>query len=123
MPGVEVDGLDFFAVNAAAREAVDRARAGDGPSLIHVKLHRYFGHFEGDAQSYRAEGETDRLREEFDALSFFRQKVTEAGLLEAGELDAIDKQVGTLIDEAVSEAESAPRGTEADLLTDVYLNY
>ncbi|MBE9558285.1 MAG: thiamine pyrophosphate-dependent dehydrogenase E1 component subunit alpha [Proteobacteria bacterium] len=123
MPGVEVDGLDFFAVNAAAREAVDRARAGDGPSLIHVKLNRYFGHFEGDAQSYRADGETDRLRKEFDALSFFRQKVTEAGLLEASELDDIDSEVGILIDEAVSEAESAPRGTDADLLTDVYLNY
>ena len=123
MPGVEVDGLDFFAVNAAAREAVDRARAGDGPSLIHVKLNRYFGHFEGDAQSYRADGETDRLRKEFDALSFFRQKVTEAGLLEADELDGIDKEVGELIDQAVAEAESAPRGTDADLLTDVYLNY
>ena len=123
MPGVEVDGQDFFAVNAAAREAVDRARKGDGPSLIHVKLNRYFGHFEGDAQSYRADGETDRLRKEFDALSFFRQKVTEAGLLEAGELDAIDKEVGSLIDQAVSEAESAPRGTDADLLTDVYLSY
>ena len=123
MPGVEVDGLDFFAVNAAAREAVARARKGDGPSLIHVKLNRYFGHFEGDAQSYRADGETDRLRKEFDALSFFRQKVTEAGLLEAGEMDDIDKEVGSLIDQAVSEAESAPRGTEADLLTDVYLSY
>ncbi|MCK4868501.1 MAG: thiamine pyrophosphate-dependent dehydrogenase E1 component subunit alpha, partial [Alphaproteobacteria bacterium] len=123
MPGVEVDGLDFFAVNAAAREAVDRARAGDGPSLIHVKLNRYFGHFEGDAQSYRADGETDRLRKEFDALSFFRQKVTEAGLLEASELDGIDSEVGSLIDQAVSEAENAPRGTDADLLTDVYLNY
>jgi pyruvate dehydrogenase E1 component alpha subunit len=123
MPGVEVDGLDFFAINAAAREAVDRARNGDGPSLIHVKLHRYFGHFEGDAQSYRADGETDRLRKEFDALSFFRQKVTEAGLLEAGELDDIDGQVGSLIDQAVSEAEAAPRSTDDDLLTDVYLNY
>lgn len=123
MPGMEVDGLDFFAVNAAAREAVDRARAGGGPSLIHVKLKRYFGHFEGDAQSYRADGETDRLRKEFDALSFFRQKVTEAGLLEAGELDDIDKEVGVLIDEAVSGAESAPRGIEADVLTDVYLSY
>ena len=123
MPGVQVDGLDFFAINAAAREAVERARGGDGPSLIHVKLHRYFGHFEGDAQSYRADGETDRLRKEFDALSFFRQKVTEAGLLESGELDGIDGQVGELIDQAVSEAEAAPRGTDADLLTDVYLNY
>jgi pyruvate dehydrogenase E1 component alpha subunit len=123
MPGVEVDGQDFFAVNGAAREAVDRARAGDGPSLIHVKLNRYFGHFEGDAQSYRADGETDRLRKEFDALSFFRQKVTEAGLLEADELDGIDKEVGRLIDQAVAEAEAAPRGTDADLLTDVYLNY
>ena len=123
MPGVQVDGLDFFAINAAAREAVERARAGDGPSLIHVKLHRYSGHFEGDAQSYRADGETDRLRKEFDALSFFRQKVTEAGLLEAAELDTIDAEVGSLIDQAVAEAESAPRGTDADLLTDVYLNY
>lgn len=123
MPGVQVDGLDFFAINAAAREAVERARGGGGPSLIHVKLHRYFGHFEGDAQSYRADGETDRLRKEFDALSFFRQKVTEAGLLEAGDLDDIDQQVGSLIDQAVAEAESAPRGTDSDLLTDVYLSY
>ncbi len=123
MPGVQVDGLDFFAVNAAAREAIERARNGDGPSLIHVKLHRYYGHFEGDAQSYRADGETDRLRKEFDALAFFRQKVTEAGLLKAGELDEIDREVASLIDRSVAEAESAPRATEADLLTDVYVSY
>jgi pyruvate dehydrogenase E1 component alpha subunit len=123
MPGVQVDGLDFFAVNAAAREAVERARNDGGPSLIHVKLHRYFGHFEGDAQSYRADGETDKLRKEFDSLAFFRQRVSEAGLLESAELDEVDRQVAGLIDQAVAEAEGAPRSTEADLLTDVYVSY
>src|SRR3546814_1953876 len=50
MPGRIVDGRDFFEVWEAAREAIERARSGDGHSLIEVKLHRYFGHFEGDAQ-------------------------------------------------------------------------
>ena len=49
--------------------------------------------------------------------------MTEAGLLEASELDGIDGQVGSLIDQAVSEAEAAPRGTDGDLLTDVYMSY
>ncbi len=57
MPGVTVDGFDFFAVHEAAGAAVERARAGEGPSLIEVKLTRYYGHFEGDAQTYRAPDE------------------------------------------------------------------
>ena len=54
-----VDGLDLFEVYAAAREAIEAGRAGDGPSLIHVKLNRYFGHFEGDAMTYRGDGEIE----------------------------------------------------------------
>ncbi|MBM4229091.1 MAG: thiamine pyrophosphate-dependent dehydrogenase E1 component subunit alpha, partial [Gammaproteobacteria bacterium] len=50
MPGVTVDGHDFFAVHAAMQEAVERARRGDGPSLVEVKLDRFYGHFEGDNQ-------------------------------------------------------------------------
>ena len=52
MPGVEVDGHDFFAVYEAAGEAVERARNGGGPTLLECKLNRYYGHFEGDAQTY-----------------------------------------------------------------------
>ena len=53
MPGVIVDGFDFFAVHEAAGEAIARAREGGGPTLIEVKFTRYFGHFEGDQQIYR----------------------------------------------------------------------
>src|SRR3546814_18650848 len=92
MPGRIVDGRDFFEVWEAAREAIERARSGDGPSLIEVKLHRYFGHFEGDAQLYRAPGEVETLRATADCLAIFRNRVTEAGLLEAAQLDAIDAE-------------------------------
>jgi acetoin:2,6-dichlorophenolindophenol oxidoreductase subunit alpha len=123
LPSTRVDGHDFFAVWEVAREAIERARAGEGPSLIHVKLDRFFGHFEGDAMTYRAPGEIDRLRAESDPLKIFRSRVTEAGLLEGGQLDEIDKEVAGLMKEALAEAKSAPPPTEADLLTDVYASY
>ena len=123
MPGYQVDGHDFFSVNEAAREAVARARDGGGPSLIHVRLDRYFGHFEGDAQTYRAAGETEQLRVEKDSLAIFRAKVTGAGLLEAAQLDQIESETAALVEEAVAEAEAAPPPSASDLLTDVYVSY
>ena len=123
MPGTQVNGHDFFEVAEAAKEAIDRARAGDGPSLIHANLDRHYGHFEGDAQTYRAPGETDQLRQEKNSLAIFRQKVTEAGLLEAPQLDEIDKEVAAQIGRAVTAAESAKAPTAEDLLTDVYVSY
>ncbi len=123
MPGHEVDGHDLFAVHEAAREAVERARAGHGPSLIHVRLNRYYGHFEGDAMTYRAPGEVEKLRAERDCLTLFRTRVGEAGLLQADQLDAIDGEVAELIDEAVAEAAAAPPPGPEDLLSDVYISY
>ncbi len=63
MPGVIVDGNDFFAVHAALGVAVERARSGQGPTLVEVKLSRFYGHFEGDAQTYRGPDEVKNLRE------------------------------------------------------------
>jgi pyruvate dehydrogenase E1 component alpha subunit len=122
MPGVIVDGFDFFAVYEAAGEAIDRARKGGGPTLIEVKFTRYFGHFEGDQQRYRAD-EVARARETLDCLKRFRGRVTETGQLADHQLDEIDNEVGRLIDEAVAEAKAAPKPTEADLTTDVYITY
>ncbi len=123
MPGIVVDGHDFFAVHEAAGEAIRRAREGGGPSLIECKVNRYFGHFEGDAQTYRAENEVENVRKEKDCLMLFRQRVTSASLVEDEELDRIDEEVKQLIDEAVEEAKAAPEPDPDKLLTDVYVNY
>jgi len=123
MPGVTVDGFDFFAVHEAAGAAVERARAGEGPSLIEVKLTRYYGHFEGDAQTYRAPDEVKHFRENQDCLMQFRERTTRAGLLTVEQLDQIDKEVDLLIENAVYKAKSDPKPSSADLLTDVYVSY
>ena len=123
MPGTEVDGFDFFAVWEAAREAIERARAGEGPSLVHVRFMRYYGHFEGDAQTYRAPGEVDRLKAERDPLMLFRRRVSEVGLLETAQLDEIDGECRQRIAAALERAKAAPWPSEAELVTDVYASY
>src|SRR5438128_9377773 len=71
MPAVKVNGDDFFAVHEAAWEAVERARAGGGPSAIEVDTCRFYGHHSGDAQLYRGKDEIKRLRDERDWLKHF----------------------------------------------------
>src|SRR4029078_8189657 len=71
LPGVTVDGTDFFGVHEAAGEIIERARKGGGPSLLECKMVRFFGHFEGDAQTYRGTGELEQIRSEQDCLKKF----------------------------------------------------
>ena len=123
MPGVTVDGTDFFAVYEAAGEIIRRAREGGGPSLLECKMIRFFGHFEGDAQTYRASGEVDDIRANQDCLKSFSKTVTASGVLSQADLEACDSDVLSLIEDAVSTAKAAELPTEADLLTDVYVNY
>lgn len=123
MPMAKVDGADFFAVQEAAAEAIDRGRRGEGPSVIEAAIARFYGHYEGDPQAYRPKGEVEELRATRDCLKIFRDKTTGAGSLKVEELDAVDAEVQQLIDEAVVEAREAPFPTEDDLLTDVYVSY
>lgn len=123
MPGVTVDGTDLFAVYEAAGEIIRRARDGGGPTLLECKMIRFFGHFEGDAQTYRAPGETEDNRQNRDCLKLFRAKVTGAGVLSDAELNAIDAEIMTLIEDAVAEAKAAPLPAPGDLTTDVYVSY
>ncbi|MGP1719969.1 thiamine pyrophosphate-dependent dehydrogenase E1 component subunit alpha [Shewanella frigidimarina] len=121
--GKKVDGHDYFAVYRAAKEAVDAMRAGLGPRFIAIEFTRYYGHFEGDATTYRPPGEVRDERTYLDALKFFRARVTGGEMLTVVELDAIDDEVKTLIDAAVDEAKAAEIPNIDQLTTDVYANY
>ena len=101
---------------------VDRA-LGFGMPGVTVDMIRFYGHFEGDAQTYRGSGEVEEIRKNRDCLKKFFQQVTQTDALNKSDLDGIDQEISVLINEAFDEAQKAPRPTETDLLSDVYINY
>lgn len=117
------DGCDFFSVHDTMRQVLEHVRGGHGPAAVEFDTERFYGHFEGDPQRYRAEGEIERLRATRDCLASFRTRVAEAGLIEPADLDAIDEAVAGQIDAAVDAARAAPRPTAEDVLADVYISY
>jgi acetoin:2,6-dichlorophenolindophenol oxidoreductase subunit alpha len=117
------DGTDFFAVHECMREVLEHVRDGGGPAAVEFDTERFFGHFEGDPQRYRGEGELDRLRETRDCLKNFRASVTGAKLLSHADLDALDAEVLAEIESAVVAARAADRPTPEDVLADVYISY
>jgi pyruvate dehydrogenase E1 component alpha subunit len=122
-PVFVADGSDFFSVYEAAGKAIEHARTGNGPAGLFAEQGRFHGHFVGDPQYYRAEGELDDLRENSDCLKVFRNRTTATGEVSHEELDAIDAEVLALIDEAVAAAKAAPRPTAEQVVEDVYVNY
>ena len=120
MPGVTVDGQDVLAVWEASVSAVERARAGQGPSLIECMTYRYYGHHQGDdTQRYRSKEEEAAARER-DCIRKFREQLLQLGAVQAAELDAIEAANRKKIDEAVAFAEASPLPQLPDLYTDVY---
>ena len=123
LPTYKVDGTDFFDVYETSGKAIKDAREGKGPSAIEADAVRFGGHFIGDPQNYRAEGELDKLRAERDCLKIFRSKVVSDFDLKEEELNLIDKEVNALIDDCTKSGISAPMPDAKELTTDVYLNY
>jgi pyruvate dehydrogenase E1 component alpha subunit len=122
MPAVKVDGTDFFAVAEAAGEAIERARAGGGPSFIEAEAMRFYGHYEGDPQTYRSQAELEGVREN-DCLAQFRHRVAAEDVIAPATLDAIDAEVAELIEAAVAEARAAEYPPVSELTIDVYVSY
>lgn len=121
MHGVTVDGKDILAVYRAAEEAIERARNGGGPSLIECMTYRNYGHFEGDAQTYKTKDERAEHLEEKDAIQGFKNYLLKE--TDANRLSDIEQRVSKSIEKAVSFSEDSPYPKESDLLTDVYVSY
>jgi len=123
MPGVIADGMDFFDVFDKAGQAVARARAGDGPTLLECKTYRYFGHYVGDNLKYRSKEEAEQWRQQRDPLEAFERRTAGEGWLAAGDLRTIDGEIAAEIEQAVRFAESSPFPEPHELHTDVYVTY
>ena len=122
MPGITIDGTDFFAIYEAAEEAIGRARRGEGPSLIECRAFRYFGHFEGDAMLYVTDEEKEHNRAR-DPIEAFKKRALQRELLSEEQVAEIDAKVTEIIEEAVKFAEESAWPDIKEVFTDVYVKY
>ncbi|MEH7202784.1 thiamine pyrophosphate-dependent dehydrogenase E1 component subunit alpha [Bacillus safensis] len=123
IPGIQVDGKDVMAVYQAAEQAIERAKNGEGPTLIECMTYRNYGHFEGDAQRYKTNQEKIEHQEERDAITLFKNELIKQQLLTNGELSNVEAAVTEAIDEAVQFSEESEYPDQTELLTDVYVSY
>lgn len=114
MAGVEVDGMDVVAVRAVAQEAVKRARAGEGPTLIEALTYRFRGHSLADPDELRSKEEKEIWLAR-DPINRFERFLTEHDLANADELKDIQSQLQTTIDEAVEFAQASPEPDPSEL--------
>ncbi len=119
IPGVTVDGMDLFAVNAAASELVERARRGEGPAYLVCNTYRFHGHHAGDPLNYRAKEEVERWRLQ-DPVEHVKSVAVERGALSEAEIAELEQRIEAQIDEAVEFAKNSPEPTVDQLMTDIY---
>lgn len=119
MPGVRVDGKDLMAVYDVAGEAIERARKGEGPSLIECVTYRQHGHFEGDEQKYKAPGGEEKAWADVDPLDVFREYAIENDLMSEEELDKLREESKQDVEEAVTFAKESPEPAPEALYEDV----
>ena len=118
-PGVTVDGNDVDAVFEAAREAVERARSGGGPTLIECLTYRHKGHSKSDKNLYRTKEEIEFWKTK-DPVGIFETKLVESGRLSQDEAAELTQKVRDSVRAAIQEATQAPDSDPAELLSSVY---
>ena len=118
LPAEIIDGNDVIKVHDTARVAVNRARAGDGPTVIEALTYRHYGHSRADPAKYRPADEVERWMQR-DPLLVARERLTSLGV-DAANIDALDAKVADMIKAAVQEAKDAPYPDPATALTDVW---
>jgi acetoin:2,6-dichlorophenolindophenol oxidoreductase subunit alpha len=118
MPGVVVDGQDLDAVGAAVTTAVERARAGKGPTLLEMKTYRYSGHSRSDPATYRRAGELEQWLAR-DPIVLFAERLTAEGTMAKGDLDRVRGEVKDSVERAVAEVLAAAQPGRSEILAHV----
>lgn len=119
MPGYSIDGNDVELVYETTKAAVERARRGEGPTLIECKTWRHRGHYEGDPDDYRTAEEKAEWMQK-DPIERLAKSLIEEGICTQAELDAIASDADKLLAEAIDEAEAAPVPSVSALMADIY---
>src|SRR3954465_4537884 len=119
IPGVSIDGMDFFSVFQNASELVERARRGDGPSYLVCNTYRFHGHHAGDPLNYREKEEVERWREQ-DPIERVKRVIAERGVLSSDEVAALEERIEAEILDAIEFAKNSPDPTPDQLMTDIY---
>lgn len=118
IPGIIVDGQDVDAVAEATAGALDRARAGEGPTLLEMKTYRYAGHSRSDTAPYRPEGEFDEWFEK-DPIAGFRARLVTEGLMSEADAEEIDAAIAAQIEQVVETVKAAPSAGVAAMFANI----
>jgi TPP-dependent pyruvate/acetoin dehydrogenase alpha subunit len=118
LPAEIIDGNDVVKVHDTMEDAVDRARAGDGPTIIEALTYRHYGHSRADPAKYRPADEVERWMQR-DPLLVARERLTSLGV-DAADVDAADARAAEIVKAAIQEAKDAPPPELATALTDVW---
>jgi pyruvate dehydrogenase E1 component alpha subunit len=119
MPGIRVDGNNVLEVHAASRDAVDRARRGEGPSLIVCETYRFQGHSVGDAEVYRTREEV-AARKRLDPIPRYEAWLIEQGVLDETQRAAVWSQVAAEVEESVEYALASPEPDPATATQELF---
>jgi pyruvate dehydrogenase E1 component alpha subunit len=121
IPGVQVDGMDVEAVEAAGKEALAYCRSGKGPIILEMKTYRYRGHSMSDPAKYRTREEVDQVRENRDPIDHFGKKLIQRGVATENDLKMVDNEIKQTVIAAAEFATNSPEPGPAELYTDIVI--
>ena len=120
MPSKVVDGMSVEAVNHAIEEASQRARNGEGPTLLDIRTYRYKGHSMSDPQKYRTKDEVEDYNGK-DPIVQVLKTITDNNLASESDIKKIQDDVKKIVDESIAFAEESPELEAHELYEDVYV--
>lgn len=118
IPGKVVDGMDIVEVNNAAAWALEHARSGQGPAILHFKTYRYRGHSMSDPAKYRSKEEVEEIKTQRDAIDYVHKLLSDLKT-DSSEIEAIEKNVKEIMKEVMEFAQISPEPEIYELYTDV----